>query len=217
MYGVFLAMLTTDLIEKTARRALLTSIGIFVAYNLIYGAKGNIDNAGHIGGLIGGIIIGYCFIPSLKKPDDKPLNYSIIGLLTVLTIIVCSFVYRSIPNDLGSYEKKMKQFSSMESMALEVYSLPKNTPKSKLLYEIKDRGIYYWNEDLKIIEEVEKLQLPEGVHTQADKLKQYCKLRIKSYELLYKTVNEDSNQYQGQIEDYNKQIQGVIDELKKSK
>jgi rhomboid protease GluP len=217
MYGVFLAMLTTDLIEKTTRKALLTSIGIFVAYNLINGVKGNIDNAAHIGGLIGGLIIGYCFTPSLKKPDDNPLNYSIIGSLTVLTIIACSLVYRGIPNDIGSYEKEMKRFSSMESMALEVYSLPKNTPKSKLLYEIKDRGIYYWNEDLKIIDEVKKLQLPETLQTQADKLKQYCELRLKSYELLYKTVDEDSNQYQSQIDDYNKQIQNIIDELKKSK
>jgi rhomboid protease GluP len=215
MYGVFLAMLTTDLIEKTARKALLTSIGVFVAYNLINGIKGGIDNAAHIGGLIGGLIIGYCFTFSLKKPDDKRLNYSIIGSLTVLTIIVCAFVYRSIPNDLANYEKEMKQFSSMESMALKVYSLPKDTPKSKLLYEIKDRGIYYWNEDLKIIGEVQKLQLPEALHTQADKLKRYCELRLKSYELLYKTVNEDSNQYQSQIDDYNKQIQGIIDELKK--
>ncbi|MCH5686962.1 rhomboid family intramembrane serine protease [Niabella sp. W65] len=40
MYGLFLAMLTTDLIEKEARKPLLTSIGIFVGYNLLYGLKG---------------------------------------------------------------------------------------------------------------------------------------------------------------------------------
>jgi rhomboid protease GluP len=33
MYGVFLALLSTNLIEKSARKALLASIGIFVVFN----------------------------------------------------------------------------------------------------------------------------------------------------------------------------------------
>lgn len=69
MYGVFLAMLSTDVIEKSARKPLLTSIGLFVVFSLMNGMKGGIDNAAHIGGLISGLLIGYCFIPSLKKPE----------------------------------------------------------------------------------------------------------------------------------------------------
>lgn len=213
MYGVFLALLTTDFIEKTARKALLTSIGIFVAYNLVYGLKGGIDNAAHIGGLIGGLVIGYCFTPSLKRPHDNPLNYSIIGSLTVLTVIACAVVYKNIPNDIGNYEKEMKQFSTMESMALEIYRLPKDTPRDKLLYEIKERGIYYWNEDLRIIGEIEKLNLPDGVNVHTAKLKQYCTFRIKCYELLYKTVDENTDKYQAQIETYNREIQSIIDDI----
>lgn len=67
MYGVFLALLTTNIIEKSSRQALLTSIGVFVVYNLIGGMKYGIDNAAHIGGLISGIIIGYVYYPGLKK------------------------------------------------------------------------------------------------------------------------------------------------------
>jgi rhomboid protease GluP len=49
MYGVFLALLTTNIIEKTARNTLLISIGIFVGYNLLYGTHGNVDNSAHVG------------------------------------------------------------------------------------------------------------------------------------------------------------------------
>ena len=66
MYGVFLAILTTKLIDKKTREGLLTSISFFIGFNLLYGVKGGIDNAAHIGGLLCGIIIGYLFIPSLR-------------------------------------------------------------------------------------------------------------------------------------------------------
>jgi len=71
MYGVFLAMLTTNLIHKEKRGPLFRSIGLFIVYNLAFGltigALGAIDNAGHIGGLISGLLIGYAFYPVLKK------------------------------------------------------------------------------------------------------------------------------------------------------
>ncbi|MDG1475934.1 MAG: rhomboid family intramembrane serine protease [Vicingaceae bacterium] len=69
MYGVFLAMLTTNFIEKSARKTLITSIFLFVAYNLLNGMKDGIDNAAHIGGLISGIMIGYSYYPDLKKQN----------------------------------------------------------------------------------------------------------------------------------------------------
>lgn len=66
MYGVFLALLTTHLIEKSERKPMLISIGIFVAYNLLNGLNGNIDNAAHLGGFLSGFIIGYAIVPSLR-------------------------------------------------------------------------------------------------------------------------------------------------------
>lgn len=213
MYGVFLAMLTTNLIEKTARKPLLTSIAVFVGYNLIYGLKGGIDNAAHIGGLLGGLIIGYAFIPSLKKPGEDKLKFGTIGLLTILILVSSFVVYKKMPNNIGTYDAKMKEFVSIESKALEVYNMPQNTPRGKILYGIKDRGIYYWNQNINLIESFDDLELPLEIRTRNKLLKEYCELRIKSYELLYKGVSEETNQYEAQIEDYNKQIEAKIKEL----
>ncbi len=213
LYGVFLALLTSNLIEKTARKALLTSIGIFVAYNLLNGLKGGIDNAAHIGGLIGGLLIGYAFIPGLKNNDDPRWKYGTISILTLLIVVITAAVYNRIPNYFDFYETKMKKFTSMESMALEVYNLPENTPKEKLLYEIRERGIYYWNEKIKLLNDLSRYQLPEEVVNRNRILLEYCNLRIGSYELLYKAVNEDTDRYNAQIEEYNKQIQEKINEI----
>jgi len=214
MYGVFLAMLTTNLIEKSARRALLTSIVVFVGYNLLNGMKGGIDNAAHIGGLVAGLVVGYAYFPSLKKPGAPNLKYSIIGVLTVLIILFSFIVYNKIPNDIGQYDKKMRSFVSMEAIALELYSLPQDTPNEKILSEIKDKGIYYWNENIKLLNDVEKLNLPEELHNKNKKLLHYCDLRIKSYNFLYKAVEQNTDIYKDSIEFYNKQIEATIEELK---
>lgn len=213
MYGVFLALLTTNLIEKTARKTLLTSIAVFVGYNLIYGLKGGIDNAAHIGGLLGGLVIGYALIPSLKNPDENKLKFGTIGLLSILILVSSFAVYKKLPNDIGTYDAKMKEFVSMESMALEVYNISPTTSKDKILSSIKDRGIYYWNENIKLVDSFKDLDLPLEIRTRNRLLKEYCELRIKTYELLYKAISENTDQYRIQIENYNKQIEAKIKEL----
>lgn len=73
LFGVFLALLTTKLIEKRERKKLLIAVFYFVIYSLASGFRtdtenaGQVDNAAHIGGLISGLLIGYLFYPSLKR------------------------------------------------------------------------------------------------------------------------------------------------------
>ncbi|MCG9879407.1 MAG: rhomboid family intramembrane serine protease [Bacteroidia bacterium] len=215
MYGVFLALLTTNLLDKSVRKALMTSIAVFVGYNILNGLKpnSNIDNAAHIGGLLSGLIIGYAFIPSLKQFENKAIKFSTIGALTIALLISSFTVYHSLPNDIGKYDEKMEDFASMESMALEVYKLPEQTPNEKILVEIKDRGLYYWNENLKLIEGFKELDLPLPIREKNAKLKEYCELRIKSYELIYKAINEDTDKYENEINEYNQKIETIISEL----
>jgi rhomboid protease GluP len=215
MYGVFLALLTTNLLDKSVKKTFLTSIAVFVGYNILNGLKPNsgIDNAAHIGGLLSGLMVGYAFIPSLKKFNSAQIKLSTIGVLTAVLLIVTSMVYKSLPNDFAKYDEKMKEFVSMESMALSVYNLPEGTPNEKLLYELKDRGIYYWNENIKLIDSCQEMDLPEPIRARNAKLREYCELRIKSYELLYKSIDEDTDIYENTINDYNKKIENIIDEL----
>lgn len=215
MYGVFLALLTTNLIDDSVKKAFLTSIAVFVAFNIINGLKpdSGIDNAAHIGGLLSGVIIGYAFVPSLKKFDNSSIKLSTIGILTAILFVVLSAVYKTLPNDIGEYDKKMKEFTSMELMALEVYNLPKETPNEKILLELKDRGLYYWNENLNLIESFKDLDLPPAIRTRNDKLKEYCELRIKSYGLIYKAIEENTDRYENEINSYNQKIETIITEI----
>jgi rhomboid protease GluP len=214
MYGLFLAMLTTNLIVKSQRKAFMTSIGIFVIYNLVNGMKGGIDNAAHIGGLLSGIALGYSFCPGVKDAKNKKLNYGLPFLLIIVLFVFSSWEIKRIPNDIVTYDNKMKSFSSMESQALEVYRMPENTPKEKLLSEIKERSLYYWNEDKELVTSLDKLDLPDEIHERNKELIVYCDLRIRFTEFLYKSVEEGTHSYDRQLQHYAKSIDSVMKILK---
>lgn len=67
MYGAFFALLTTNHLQKAAKKTMLRSILFFIVFNLIMGTQGNTDNAAHIGGLVSGLLIGYAFYPGIRK------------------------------------------------------------------------------------------------------------------------------------------------------
>ena len=241
LYGVFLAMLSTKLIPKSIRVSLLLSIGIFIVYNLLNGMKGGIDNAAHIGGLLTGIVIGYAYYPGFREDDlSNTKNITIAGLGAIVLII--SFIavntlevekeqytdidlylknYKTEKNhktndntsDFAKYQAGMQKFLTNESMALEVYRLPKSTPVEKVLSEIQNRGLYYWKQNLEILNRIDQLVLPDELHTINDTLKTYCNLRIKAYELTYKTLKEDTDAYSEELDAVNQHIISIIDQL----
>ena len=142
MYGLFLAMLTTNHIEKNVRKSLLTSIIFFVLYNLLNGFKGGIDNAAHIGGLLGGIVIGYAFYPSIKNPSSSKLTYSAIALVSAIVILTSSLIYLNIPIQSQAQYKKSNRLDSEDPSISDNYILEKGIPKEILLYNKKDSGLY---------------------------------------------------------------------------
>jgi rhomboid protease GluP len=82
-----------------------------------------------------------------------------------------------------------------------------------MLSELKDRGIYYWKENIKLLDSCEEMDLPGLIMTQNAKLREYCELRIKSYELIYKAIDEDTDIYETKINDYNEKIENIIEAL----
>jgi rhomboid protease GluP len=214
MYGVFLAMLTTNIIDKKTRSALFASIGVFVVFNLMNGVKAGIDNAAHIGGLISGLIIGYAYYPSLKSPGSLNLKYITVGLLLVATLATSFVMYHKIPNEIAKYDEKIEDFSRRETIALEVFKM-KNVPDAEILSALKEKGLANWNASIKILDEADKLDIPKELKNRTALLKQYCNLRIVSYNLIYKEVEQKTEKYKPSIDSCNTKIKEVIDSLKK--
>ena len=70
LYGAILGLLLTDAFPKGGKKGMFITIGIYVGINLLFGLTGGIDNAGHIGGLLSGGLLGII----LFKLDYKNKN-----------------------------------------------------------------------------------------------------------------------------------------------
>lgn len=215
MYGVFLAMLTTNLIEKAQRQSLLASIGVFVGYNLLFGLKGNTDNSGHIGGLVAGLFIGYAYYPSLIKFDSKKLKFITIAVLSVVVLGVSFLFYSHTSNDLSIYQKNVDEFVVLESKALEAFDTSKIRTADAQIEFIKNSGIPAWKESLKILKSSDTLDIPEEFRARNFKLMKYCELRIKSYELILSSMTENTDKYNAEITEINNQLGAILEELNK--
>ncbi|PTY37754.1 hypothetical protein BGP77_14840 [Saccharospirillum sp. MSK14-1] len=68
LYGFFLALLTTSLLKPEFRKAFLRNTLGFVVINVAIGfVIGPIDNAAHLGGLASGFVLGYLWLPVIRK------------------------------------------------------------------------------------------------------------------------------------------------------
>jgi len=213
MYGVFLALLTTSLIEKSARNSLITSIVVFVGYNLMNGFKGGVDNAAHIGGLVSGLIVGYSFYFSLVKPNTVKLKQLTIGVLTILVLSLSITILTTTSNSIKQYQIEMDRFVALEKIAIGLYSLPESTSVDDYLYEIEVNGIENWNKSLKLLDRVDQLDLSEELKSRNLKLRDYCNLRIKNYNLIYNAISEDSDAYTEKIDKVTTELEQLMTEL----
>ncbi len=83
-------------------------------------------------------------------------------------------------------------------------------------YEIEKNGIENWEKILTLLEKMATYDLPEELLLRNTRLKEYCQLRIKSYKTIQKAILEETDKYDNEINDFNVEIEKIIDELSNS-
>jgi rhomboid protease GluP len=92
--------------------------------------------------------------------------------------------------------------------------MPPTSTKYDITAALKEKGITNWNKNLKILDSIDKLDLPVVYTVRVKYLRDYCKTRIKSYNYISFDVNTNSEQYKGAIDSCNTQMNAIIDSLK---
>lgn len=216
MYGLLLVLLATKTIRQKLNANTIFFIVFFIIINLLDSFKEGIDGAAHVGGFITGIVFGSIFASFKTKKRKALVLATIITLVAVPSISFYCKSKKIYIYEILEYQSRMQEFVDMEKMALEAYSIYAGDDKEDVLYMIQDRGIYYWDENIKLIKELDQLYLPKKIHENNKRLALYCSLRKKVYQLAYKKIKENTSMYDGPIGNYNNQILELLQEIEKN-
>ncbi len=219
MYGILLIITLTKAINRKLTSKTVGFIIVFILLNIMESFKEAVDGAAHIGGLLSGI----CFGIILAMLNSKR-NVALITISGLSILIIPLLSYNVISQKISVYqhfefEEKMREFIDMEKMVLEAYNVYVTDEESKkeLLYMIESRGIYYWEENIKLMKKADLLYLPQETHQQIKLLIKYCQLRIKLYRTAYLKIKYNSNAYDKELANLNNQIIEILNNIDKDK
>lgn len=193
MYGVFLAMLTTNLIEKEVRKSLMSSIGFFVLYNLAFGMRGGVDNAAHIGGLISGAAIGYAFYPALGRAQDRQLRNKNVLIVLFSGILLSIFAAANIQSDAVAFDKNIARFAENEERVQKLMQDPSLSTDASYLKAFR-KALPLWVENVKLAKENSGMDLPKEIQTRNAYLLKYSELRLREIQLALQSANGGQRQ-----------------------
>jgi len=234
MYGVFLALLFTNLIPKQMRSALLQSIGIFVVFNIVYGMRSGIDNAAHVGGLLSGLVIGFVFYLLLKR-EDKIAKSNIVLAAIISATILSAWLYLNSPGNKKSqqerqavinekdqmrfadtevYNNKMKAFGELEVEALAPFNEQPPLNAVELSKKLSTVSNEKWQRALEVLEKAKTYNVSEKQKKQAEILIEYVLARQQELKIIVAVANNGSLENNKQMDAINKKISDLLQQYK---
>lgn len=193
LFGFIFALLLHRLIEPHERRALLISIGIYLAFSLssIF-FQTNFDHGAHIGGLLMGLLMGQLLIKGLPSPATLRNTLP----ATALAAALLAILYFMLPRDVNVYIRKLQQLDENFILSYGVYNSRTEAEKEKWL---KNYSMYYMDENLRIMDEIDRLSLGMDSRKRNVLLRRLVLTQKKVFDYNYRTLAEGKNSYDQQI------------------
>jgi rhomboid protease GluP len=233
MYGVFLALLLTNLIPKKMRSALLQSIGVFVVFNLVYGMKAGVDNAAHVGGLISGMIIGFVYYLSLKKGEDSKRNF-ITATIAIATIVIAWFYLDNEKNSVTASEQnearnllEMSAFKDGEKFIEKMNEVAITEDKAlaplrdttlinkELAKQLNEISTPEWDKINGILNVMKGYNVSENEKKRVDLLLEYVTARKEEIAIINKISSENKSEDYNTLSEIRERINGIVSKLNK--
>lgn len=217
LYGIFIALFSSNVITNKARKAMLFSVLIFTAYTLLDGLKsGQVDNVGHFSGFASGLIIGFAIVLHRKYQLNNFVRPVIYPVLVVLFLSFTSFSLLNSVDKSVEYTTLMNKFIVNEEKALVVYYSNYNTPVDTIKKMLKDEGLVYWKENLKIALYLQSADLPDRLLKKNELVTDYCIARIEAYSMIYAYLNHGKSIRKFLSYEYNQKTQDLVNQIKQA-
>ncbi len=232
IYGVFLALLFTNLIPKPMRRSLLQSIGIFVVYNLVYGMKSGVDNAAHAGGLLSGLVIGFVYYFTLKKEEAENKKNTVAIIIAVVTIAAAWYYLDSVKTTISSKERektlsflkgvkfkdgekfieKYNEFIEMQNRA--IAPLGDTTISNvEMAKKLNEAGVGEWNKAKELVNVMKNYDVSESDKKKIMVMEEYVQDRKEEIAIINRIAAEEKQEDYQQLSAIREKISKLVGKM----
>ncbi len=141
----------------------------------------------------------------------KAAGVGLINMVIYIVVLLGYVFYSPSSFDVNKYNEGFASFQRNEQEALKLFDLIENDEKEEAIQFINEKGIFLWNQNLLLLQEMNQIQgLDQEYKNQNKVFTQYCQLRIKSYKLIEKALIEDTDQYQPEIISIHQDINEIL-------
>jgi len=209
LYGFLLIMLATSTTDRPMKNGLVVSMGIFIVLNLLYGLQENIDNAAHIGGLAGGILMGAFFaLEGKAKKASRWLQLAGAGLPLLLVVSFLTFytgkktmdhpvtetaVHPRFQNMDSSFYSGLTAIALLDNEASWPFSNVNDKSKNQLAGEMERVSIPKWTEAAQILKDLKPGDSADVERRIKLTLTDYLQLRLQEAHLYIQQADDSAH------------------------
>lgn len=183
MFGVYIMLLTTNIMDKQSRLIILIFLAAYVVYSILSGLGPGIDVGAHLGGLASGLILGLALRPSFIQKQKRFLNIFFFGGAGILTMVLVFFIMMKAPNVENRYYRILHDFSVEEDKALTMFNKYYYKDLSSSRRMIIGNVVPTFRKCRRLVNEAGELEgLPEDLVHRSKLLSEYCDYSIRHFE-----------------------------------
>lgn len=193
LYGIVISFSFFGTADKTEARGAAVIIGIMGGISLIAGLKEGVDNAAHIGGLLGGAACGALMQPLFRFRNSRVFGtlYPVVAL--PFAAVVVFVLLKNTDLTPAKYQDAMSRFEHLEETGMLYYKDEiKNGTDSLRIAVLRDSCMPAWYTAKEVLNEALQLRgLNMDQSIRIERLLRYCDLRIATTSILLWYYTDD--------------------------
>jgi rhomboid protease GluP len=218
LYGGLLGYLASQRREIPTEKviALTKNAGIFLLYNIIYGAtKSNVDMGAHVGGFASGLLLGFMLATPLVR-FDPAVRLRKAVITAVVGVALAAFAFTRIPA-LDDFRGEMTKFDPLETASLKLFNESLESLKADKMTDaqfadvIEKKLLPPWNAER---DRLAKLHLTEHQAEFNKMLVSYMSLRGEGWSLMAKGAAANDRALVKNANEKQTQAEAVIAQMK---
>ncbi|HET6992940.1 MAG TPA: rhomboid family intramembrane serine protease [Bacteroidia bacterium] len=192
IFGVFAALLTTNLIDQSIRKQLMRGMASAIGLNLLIGLYAGIDNSAHIGGLLTGALGGWLSYFDLKTWYHQRIKkYTGLIASVLITISGIIFFWMIIP-PLATVvnvknEPLLQHYDIEEKRSLDYIGKINSSTTAE---EIEKNVLQPWQHNYAIVDSIKANGITKEGEASFRQIQLYTIYRLKGAEAIYRSVKE---------------------------